>query len=202
MSEAPGPFSQWVENAQPEIRLWQTVVGVLAVAGAWMAWTFAVLFAALGAGLVSSEAFEAVFGLSQAQIDLTRDRVIVVMLIGLASIWGMGFGVWGVVKFFHRRPFMSLVAWNRRFSFGQFGIGCLIAAGYLAISLGVSGYVLKESAASEIVLLELNPPTTIMASSGSSSSAVTASWRSCVAEQIVSKVRKFVARYSSPKARA
>jgi membrane protease YdiL (CAAX protease family) len=130
------PFQEWVEAARPAAQLWRTVVGVIIIAGAWMVWSFVVILGALMSGLVSSEAFKGLFGLSQ--VALSHDEMVVVLLVALASIWGFAFGVWGVVKLFHRRPFMSVVAWDRRFSFGQFGIGCMIAAGYLAVSMGIS----------------------------------------------------------------
>jgi hypothetical protein len=57
-----------------------------------------------------------------------------------------------------------------------------------------------HNAASEIVLLELKPPMTTIASSGSRSSSVTASCRSCVALQIVSKVRKSASLAAAPRA--
>ncbi len=55
-----------------------------------------------------------------------------------------------------------------------------------------------QIAARCVVLLELYPPITTMRSSGSAISFSTASWRSCVAEQIVSNVRKCSARAASP----
>jgi hypothetical protein len=59
-----------------------------------------------------------------------------------------------------------------------------------------------QSAAREIVLLELNPPMTTIASICSSSSCFTASCRSCVALQMVSNVRKSRSLASGPRARA
>src|SRR5512143_733768 len=59
-----------------------------------------------------------------------------------------------------------------------------------------------QMAARCVVLLELYPPITTIASSGSSISLSTASCRSCVAEQMVSKVRKWSASAASPQRRA
>ena len=43
MSETPGPFQQWVDNARPREQLWRTAVGVGIIAVAWFAWTFGLL---------------------------------------------------------------------------------------------------------------------------------------------------------------
>src|SRR2546427_8390024 len=53
-------------------------------------------------------------------------------------------------------------------------------------------------AARWVVLLELYPPITTIRSIGSAMSLSTASWRSWVAEQIVSNVRKWSGNVASP----
>jgi membrane protease YdiL (CAAX protease family) len=108
-------------------------VGVILVSLAWFAWSMVLILVAVGIGLVKPEAFQAMFG--TADIPLTYLDTVVMLLIALATIWGFSFGVWAVVKLLHKRQLDTVVGWNRRFSLSQFGAGCIIAAGYLAISM-------------------------------------------------------------------
>ena len=140
------PFQQWVDLAKPRAQMWRTIVGVILIGLIWMAWTLVLMFGAVGLRLVRPEAFQAMFGM--ADIPLTYSDTMTMLLIALATIWGFMFGVWLVAKWIHKRPFMSVVAWDRRFSLSQFGIGCAIAAGYLAVSMGwsfVSGNAPRRS---------------------------------------------------------
>lgn len=142
----PHPFQQWVDLAKPRAQIWRTIVGVILIGVIWMAWTLVLMFGAVGLDLVRPEAFQAMFGI--ADIPLTYGDTMMMLLIALATIWGFMFGVWLVAKWIHKRPFMSVVAWDRRFSLSQFGIGCAIAGGYLAVSMGwsfVSGNAPRRS---------------------------------------------------------
>ena len=138
MSEGPDvhPFQQWVDIARPRAQLWRTAVGIVLIALAWFAWSMALLLVAIGMGLVKPEAFQAMFG--TADIPLTYLDTVLMLLIALATIWGFSFGVWAVVKLLHKRQLDTVVAWNRRFSLSQFGAGCIIAMGYLCISMAWS----------------------------------------------------------------
>ncbi len=127
------PFHQWVDAARPREQVWRTVVGLILIGVIWMAWTMALMFGSIGVGLVRPEAFKAMFGM--ADVPLTYADTIAMLLIALATIWGFSLGVWLTARWIHKRPFMSVVAANRRFSFSQFGAGCLIAAGYLVVSM-------------------------------------------------------------------
>ncbi len=149
MSEGPKahPFQQWVDLAKPRAQLWRTAVGVILVSLAWFAWSMVLILVAVGIGLVKPEAFQAMFG--TADIPLTYLDTVVMLLIALATIWGFSFGVWAVVKLLHKRQLDTVVGWNRRFSLSQFGAGCIIAAGYLAVSMTwsfVSGNAPRRSA--------------------------------------------------------
>lgn len=142
----PHPFQQWVDLAKPRAQIWRTIVGVILIGVIWMVWTLVLMFGAVGLDLVRPEAFQAMFGM--ADIPLTYSDTMMMLLIALATIWGFMFGVWLVAKWIHKRPFMSVVAWDRRFSLSQFGIGCAIAGGYLAVSMGwsfVSGNAPRRS---------------------------------------------------------
>ncbi|HOY79421.1 MAG TPA: hypothetical protein PLN33_16515, partial [Hyphomonadaceae bacterium] len=130
------PFQKWVDAAQPRAQIWRTIVGVILIGVVWIVWTMALMFGAIGLGLVQPEAFQAMFGM--AAIPLTYADTITMLLIALGTIWGFTLGVWLVARWIHKRPFMSVVSSNRRFSLSQFGAGCLIAAGYLVVSMGWS----------------------------------------------------------------
>ena len=153
------PFQQWVDAARPREQFWRTIVGVILIGVIWMAWTMVLMFGAISLRLVRPEAFQAMFGM--ADIPLTYADTIVMLLIALGTIWGFAFGVWLVARLIHKRPFMSVVASSRRFSLSQFGAGCLIAAGYLVVSMGwsfVSGNAPRRSdLALETWLLALAP---------------------------------------------
>ncbi len=138
MSEAPEqhPFQQWVDAAPPREQLWRTLLGAFVAVVVWFVWTMALMFGAIASGLITPDAFQSMFGLSEAA--LTYQQTVIVLLMALATIWGFAFGVWAAVRLVHKRPLSSVIAWNRRFSLGQFGIGCAIAAGYLAVSVTVS----------------------------------------------------------------
>ncbi|MFT3724721.1 MAG: CPBP family intramembrane metalloprotease [Hyphomonadaceae bacterium] len=136
MSEAPGPFQQWVDKARPREQLWRTAVGIVIIAIAWFVWTFGLLLVATAAGLVSQDAFMALFGAAQRPAGYTE--TVIVLLVALATIWGFAFGVWVVLKLLNKRPLGTLIAWNKQFSLAQLCVGAAIAAGYLAISLGIS----------------------------------------------------------------
>lgn len=127
------PFQQWVDAARPREQMWRTIVGAVLIAVIWMAWTMVLMFGAVFGKLVKPEAFQAMFGM--ADIPLTYADTITMLLIALGTIWGFTFGVWLVARWIHKRPFMSVVAWDRRFSLSQFGVGCAIAAGYLVVSM-------------------------------------------------------------------
>lgn len=149
MSESPKahPFQQWVDLAKPRAQLWRTAVGVILISLAWFAWSMVLILVAVGIGPVKPEAFQAMFG--TADIPLTYLDTVVMLLIALAMIWGFSFGVWAVVKLLHKRQLDTVVGWNRRFSLSQFGAGCIIAAGYLAVSMTwsfVSGNAPRRSA--------------------------------------------------------
>lgn len=148
MSEWPGqtPFQQWVYAAYPRDQIWRTVVGLALIGVVWMAWTLVLMFGSIGLGLVKPEAFEAMFDVPE--IPLTHSDTVAMLLITLATLWGFTLGVWLVAKLVHKRSLSSVVAWNRRFSVSQFGVGCAIAAGYLAISMAlsvVSGHAPRRS---------------------------------------------------------
>ncbi|GEM_PF-904959 len=138
MSEGPDahPFQQWVDAARPRAQVWRTVVGAILISLAWFAWSLVLILIAVGMGVVKPEAFQAMFG--TADIPLTYLDTVVMLLVALASIWGFSFGVWAVVKLLHKRQLDTVVGWNRRFSLSQFGVGCIIAAGYLAVSIAWS----------------------------------------------------------------
>ncbi len=136
MSGAPGPFQQWVDNARPMEQLWRTVLGAVIIAAVWMAWSVALVLIAAGAGLVKREAFATLFGLSETPLGYFD--TVAVLMIALATLWGFTFGVLLVLRLLHKRSLGTLLASNRRFSWTQLGIGALIAAGYLAVSLGLS----------------------------------------------------------------
>lgn len=152
-------FQQWVDAARPREQVWRTVVGLILIGVIWIVWTMALMFGAIFGGLVKPDAFQAMFGM--ADIPLTYADTITMLLIALGTIWGFTFGVWLVSKWIHKRPFMSVVAWDRRFSVSQFAIGCAIAAGYLAVSMGwsfISGNAPRRSElALETWLLALAP---------------------------------------------
>ncbi len=140
------PFQKWVDAARPRHQLWRTIVGIVLIAVAWFAWTLALMFGAIGGNLVDADAFRAMFGLAES--SLTYTQTVTMLVIALATIWGFAIGVWAVARLLHKRPFSSVMAWNRRFSFSQFGVGCAIAAGYLAVSMTwsfVSGNAPKRS---------------------------------------------------------
>ncbi|RYG23841.1 MAG: CPBP family intramembrane metalloprotease, partial [Burkholderiales bacterium] len=161
MSDLQGEtaFQQWVDAARPRAQIWRTVVGIILIGVIWMVWTLALMFGSIGLGLVDPDTFQAMFGM--ADVPLTYTDTIVMLLISLATIWGFSLGVWLVARLLHKRSFSSVVAWDRRFSFSQFGVGCLIAAGYLAVSMTwsfVSGHAPKRSElALETWLLALAP---------------------------------------------
>ena len=135
MTDLPGepPFQQWVDAARPRAQLWRTIVGLVLIGVVWMVWTLVLMFGGIGLGLVKPEAFEAMFG--TADIPLTYTDTVVMLLIALGTIWGFSVGVWLTVKLLHQRPSSSVVASNRRFNLSQFGAGCVVAAGYLAVSM-------------------------------------------------------------------
>jgi membrane protease YdiL (CAAX protease family) len=130
------PFHQWVEAARPRAQLWRTVVGLLLVAAVWFIWTLGLIFASIGGGVVDPDAFRVMFGMGNSPLGYTQ--TIAIVLVALATLWGFTIGVWATLKLLHKRRLSTLVAWNRRFSFSQFGIGCAIAAGYLAVSTACS----------------------------------------------------------------
>lgn len=152
-------FQTWVDAARPRAQIWRTIVGLILIGVIWMAWTMVLMFGAIGLGLVKPEAFQAMFGM--ADVPLTYADTIVMLLIALGTIWGFSFGVWLTAKLLHKRPFMSVVASDRRLSLSQFGAGCLIAAGYLVVNMGwsfVSGNAPRRSElALETWLLALAP---------------------------------------------
>lgn len=153
------PFQQWVDAARPRKQIWRTIVGAIVIGVVWIVWTLVLMFGAVFGGLVKPEAFQAMFG--EAEIPLTYTDTITMLLIALGTIWGFAFGVWLAAKLVHKRPFMSVVAWNRRFSLSQFGVGCAVAASYLAVSMAwsvVSGNAPRRSElALETWLLALTP---------------------------------------------
>ncbi|MET0370116.1 MAG: CPBP family intramembrane glutamic endopeptidase [Sphingobium sp.] len=161
MSDLQGetPFQRWVDAARPRAQIWRTIVGIILIGVIWMVWTLALMFGSIGLGLVDPDAFQAMFGM--ADIPLTYTDTIVMLLISLATIWGFSLGVWLVARLLHKRSFSSVVAWDRRFSLSQFGVGCLIAAGYLAVSMTwsfVSGHApTRSELALETWLLALAP---------------------------------------------
>lgn len=148
MSEAQGqhPFQQWVDAARPRDQLWRTLLGAVIAVVVWFVWTMALMFGAMASGLISADAFRSMFGM--AETALTYEQTVIVLLMALATIWGFAFGVWAAARLVHRRSLSSVIAWNRRFSLGQFGIGCAIAAGYLTVSAVVtiaSGHAPRRS---------------------------------------------------------
>jgi uncharacterized protein len=130
------PFQEWVDAARPRAQLWRTLAGAVIAVVIWFVWTLVLMLIAVGLGLIRSETLQAVFGATET--PMTYIDTLVVLLVALATIWGFAFGVWAAVKLVHKRQLNTVVAWNRRFSLSQFGLGCLIAAGYLAVSLGLS----------------------------------------------------------------
>lgn len=133
IQRSDAPFQQWVDAARPRVRIWRTIVGVSLIAVVWVVWTMALMSGAIGLGVVKPKAFEAMFGM--AEIPLTYADTITMLLIALGTIWGFTIGVWAAVKLLHKRSFMSVVGWDRRFSLSQFAVGCAIAAGYLVVSM-------------------------------------------------------------------
>lgn len=138
MSDAPDqhPFQQWVDAARPRAELWRTIAGAALAVVIWVVWTTVLILIGVGMGVITPGALEALFGVSD--YPLTYMETLAGLVVGLATIWGFAFGVWATVKLLHKRELDTVVAWNGRFSLGQFGIGCVIAAGYLGVSLGVS----------------------------------------------------------------
>lgn len=130
------PFQQWVDAARPRHQLWRTLVGLLLIAAAWVVWTFALILFAIGSNLIDADAFSVMFGMAESRLSYVQ--TLTVLFVALATLWGFSIGVWAALKLLHKRQLDTLVAWNRRFSLSQFGIGCAIAAGYLAVSLAWS----------------------------------------------------------------
>lgn len=130
------PFHQWVEAARPRHQLWRTLVGLLIIAVIWFVWTFALILFAIGSKVISPDAFNVMFGMAESRLSYVQ--TLTVLFVALATLWGFSIGVWAALKLLHKRQLDTLVAWNRRFSLSQFGIGCGIAAGYLAVSLAWS----------------------------------------------------------------
>jgi hypothetical protein len=118
VSEARGqhPFQQWVDAARPREQLWRTLLGAFVAVVVWFVWTMALMFAAIASGLISADAFQSMFGMSEE--TLTYQQTVIVLLMALATIWGFALGVWAAVRLVHKRPLSSVIAWNRRFSRG------------------------------------------------------------------------------------
>ena len=127
------PFQQWVDAARPRHQLWRTLLGLLLITVVWFIWTFALILIAIGSNLIDANSFRVMYGMAESQLSYAQ--TVAVLLVALATIWGFAIGVWAVLKLLHKRQLDTLGAWNRRFSMSQFGIGCAIAAGYLAVSL-------------------------------------------------------------------
>lgn len=130
------PFHEWVEAARARAQLWRTAVGATLIAAAWLAWTLALMLVAIGGGLIDPAALGAVIGATYSPPGYWE--TIVALLAALATILGFAVGVWGVLRLLHNRGLASLVSWNRRFSLREMGVGCALAALYLAASLGWS----------------------------------------------------------------
>ncbi len=108
----------------------------MVIAAAWLAWTLALMFIAIGGGLIDPAALGAVIGATYSPLGYWE--TIVALLVALGTILGFAIGVWGVLRILHDRGLDTLVSWNRKFSLRELCIGCALAAAYLAASLAWS----------------------------------------------------------------
>jgi membrane protease YdiL (CAAX protease family) len=130
------PFAVWVDAARPRSQLWRTVTGGILILFVWLVWTIALLFVAAGSGLVDPRTIDALFG--DTARDFTYLESVVLFVVVLATLWGLGLGVWLALRVIHKRPLSSLLSADGRMDRRQFATGCAIAAVFLSISLALS----------------------------------------------------------------
>ncbi len=127
------PFQQWVDAAAPRRELWRTVVGFVLIIAVWMGWTLVFSLIAVGGGLVDPQllAGPAYGG------NGTLSYGVAAMLLGVMMVmyWGLWLGARIVLKLLHGRGLASAFAHDGRLRLDQFGVGMVLAVGYLGAGL-------------------------------------------------------------------
>ncbi len=130
------PFQRWIDLARPRAQLWRTALGAVLVVAAWAAWTYMVGYLAIALNLTTLDALSVAMGEGEAPVGYFD--VAVGMAVLLATFWGLWIGVWIATKAVHRRGLSTVFSHNGRLQGDQFIVGMVLAAGYLAISLGAT----------------------------------------------------------------
>jgi uncharacterized protein len=130
------PFQRWIDLARPHAQLWRTALGIVLVVAAWAAWTYAVGYLSIALNLTTLDAISGAMG--EGEAPLGYFDLAIGMAVLLATFWGLWIGVWIATKAVHGRGFSTVLSHNGRLLGGQFMVGMVLAAGYLAISLGAT----------------------------------------------------------------
>lgn len=125
------PFQRWIDLARPRSQLLRTLVGMAIAAGVWTAWSAIVILIAIGGGLTTGEKFSAVFG--DLSFPINYLDTVVTLGVGLATFWGLWFGVWLALRLLHRRSISTVLAPDGRLHIRHMLTGCGLAIAYMAV---------------------------------------------------------------------
>ena len=109
------------------------MVGGLIVVLIWMAWSFFVILAGMISGVLREEGLRGMMG--QAPVVLPYPETVLLSVMLLVTFAGLWLGVFVAVRVLHSRALGSVVSYNRRFNFLQFGWGVAIGVGYLVVGV-------------------------------------------------------------------
>ena len=159
------PFQRWVDAARPRVGLWRTLAGTALVIVVWVMAANVVANVAVLSGMIRSGDLQAM--VDEAPRELSHRDAAFVLGVGLATFAGLWAGVWGVLRFLHRRSFGSLISAYGRFKGGQFLVGAGLAAAYLAFGVVMSalsgGAPQRSSVPMEAWLVALAPLVVLIA---------------------------------------
>jgi membrane protease YdiL (CAAX protease family) len=130
------PFHQWVETARPREQLWRTVLGAGIVVAVWLAWSMLVLFIAGSTGMINGSIVNGL--LYGGVVYISYIDIYSLLGVVMVTFFGLWLGVWAAARWVHKRKPAGVISLTGRISRREFGIGCAIAAAYVAVSAVVT----------------------------------------------------------------
>ena len=127
------PFQKWVAAAAPKRELWRTAVGVALILALWTAWTVVAGLIAVGGGLIDPRLLS---GSAAGRVGmLSYGEAAIFLGVMMVTFWGLWLGAWIALRLLHRRGLASVLAHDGRLRLDQFGVGMVLAVGYLGAGL-------------------------------------------------------------------